>query len=131
MAGRMGNAISTLKNLVVIDVSGDDVFIKGLVPGGLNSLVIIKKIGESKKFTPLWREKTEESGSDQSLSEEKVDEQKEEKVEEKSLKAEEKSEQTTAQEEKAVSADLQSASDEPKKEESADAKAIADKENAS
>ena len=60
MAGRMGNTKATLKNLVVIDVSGDDVFIKGLVPGSLNSLVVIRKTGESKKFVPLYKEISEE-----------------------------------------------------------------------
>ena len=59
MAGRMGNADVTLKNLLVIDVKDDELYIKGLVPGFKGSLVIIKKTGESKKFVPLYTETTE------------------------------------------------------------------------
>ncbi|KKR50668.1 MAG: 50S ribosomal protein L3 [Candidatus Levybacteria bacterium GW2011_GWC1_40_19] len=59
MAGRMGNADVTLKNLLVVDVKDDELYIKGLVPGFKGSLVIIKKTGESKKFVPLYTETTE------------------------------------------------------------------------
>ncbi|KKR76902.1 MAG: 50S ribosomal protein L3 [Candidatus Levybacteria bacterium GW2011_GWA2_40_8] len=145
MAGRMGNATATLKNLMVVDVSGDNVFIKGLVPGALNSLVVIRKTGESKKFIPLWKEKIETDG--QSLPEEKAEQvnakQDEKPTEEdKSLQANEKEEKQPEEDEKAASLGSQTVSDEPKtadvensgesrKEKSADAKALADKENAS
>ena len=60
MAGRMGNQQATVKNLMVLDVTADGVIlIKGLVPGPLNNLVVVKKVGESKKFVPLYKEEIE------------------------------------------------------------------------
>lgn len=56
MAGRMGSTQTTLKNLEVVDIADEKLIIKGLVPGGKNSLLIIKKIGEDKKFIPLYKE---------------------------------------------------------------------------
>lgn len=57
MAGRMGNEQATVKNLIVLEVTNDGVIlIKGLVPGPLNNLVVVKKVGESKKFVPLNKE---------------------------------------------------------------------------
>lgn len=64
MAGRMGNARVTIKNLQVIDVLDDTLFIKGLLPGGVNSLVMIKKLGEDKKFIP--KEEVNEGGKNAS-----------------------------------------------------------------
>lgn len=54
MAGRMGRERVTLQNLQVVDVSEDSLLIKGLVPGGRNSLLTITKAGEDKKFIPLF-----------------------------------------------------------------------------
>src|SRR3990167_8883662 len=88
MAGRMGHETATIRNLMVVDVSGDDVFIKGLVPGALNSLVVIRKTGESKKFIPLWKETAADA---QSLPQAEAQESKEEKIEPVSLEEEEKS----------------------------------------
>ena len=60
MAGRMGSDTVTVKNLEVIEVTADGVLlIKGLVPGNVNGLVMVKKIGENKKFVPLYKEVTE------------------------------------------------------------------------
>lgn len=56
MAGRMGNETATIRNLEVVDVSEDTILVKGLVPGGRNSLIMVKKVGENKKFVPLYRE---------------------------------------------------------------------------
>lgn len=56
MAGRMGHGQITARNLQVIEVNDEKVLIKGLIPGGKNNIVIIKKVGESKKFTPLYKE---------------------------------------------------------------------------
>jgi large subunit ribosomal protein L3 len=57
MAGRMGHETATVKNLEVIAVTDDGVLlIKGLVPGGLNSIVVVKKMGTDKKFVPLYKE---------------------------------------------------------------------------
>lgn len=60
MAGRMGNAKTTVKNLMVVDVLPQTLFIKGMVPGGRNSIVMIKKVGENKKFVPIYKEKVQE-----------------------------------------------------------------------
>lgn len=60
MAGRMGHARVTVKNLKVVDVLEDKVLIKGLIPGGRNGLVVITKVGEGKKFMPLYRKEPEE-----------------------------------------------------------------------
>lgn len=56
MAGRMGHERVTIRNLTIVDVSNEGISVKGLVPGSVNSLVIIKKVGEDKKFIPLYKE---------------------------------------------------------------------------
>lgn len=56
MAGRMGHERVTVENLQIADVTNDTLLIKGLVPSGRNSMVLIKKVGENKKFVPLYRE---------------------------------------------------------------------------
>jgi len=59
MAGRMGHENVTIRNLEVLDVSQDLILVKGLVPGGKNTLIILKKVGENKKFVPLYKEAVE------------------------------------------------------------------------
>lgn len=60
MAGRMGTENVTVTNLEVVDVTADGVLvIKGLVPGIINSLITIKKVGTDEKFVPLWKEVNE------------------------------------------------------------------------
>lgn len=57
MAGRMGQDTVTIKNLEVIEITNDGVLlIKGLVPGSLNSVLVVKRVGENKKFVPLYKE---------------------------------------------------------------------------
>lgn len=57
MAGRMGSDTVTVKNLEVIEITDDGVLlIKGLVPGRINGILLVKKTGENKKFVPLFRE---------------------------------------------------------------------------
>jgi large subunit ribosomal protein L3 len=56
MAGRMGQEQVTIENLQIADVTNDLLLIKGLVPGGRNSMVLVKKIRENKKFIPLYKE---------------------------------------------------------------------------
>lgn len=56
MAGHMGFDRVTVKNLSIVAVLDDAVWIKGLVPGGKDNLIYIKKVGESKKFVPLLNE---------------------------------------------------------------------------
>jgi large subunit ribosomal protein L3 len=61
MAGRMGQETVTVKNLEVIEVTNDGILlIKGLVPGSVNSIVVIKKMGTNKKFVPLYKEAVDE-----------------------------------------------------------------------
>lgn len=60
MAGRMGHENVTVKNLEVIEITNDGaILIKGLVPGFVGSIVVIKKVGESKKFVSLYKEISE------------------------------------------------------------------------
>ena len=54
MAGRMGNAKATIKNLTVLEVENGIMYVSGLVPGVKGKLVVIKKVGENKKFSPLF-----------------------------------------------------------------------------
>jgi large subunit ribosomal protein L3 len=75
MAGRMGHDTVTVKNLEVIEVTDDGVLlIKGLVPGALNSIVVVKKMGTDKKFVPLYKEKAEEATNEESASRSSVPE---------------------------------------------------------
>lgn len=60
MAGRMGNEQVTVKNLVVIDIDGDTILVKGLIPGTRGSTIKIVKMGEAKNFTPLHKNATDE-----------------------------------------------------------------------
>ncbi len=76
MAGKMGNDTVTLKNLEIIDVDGNTVYVKGLVPGVTNSLVVIKVVGKNKKAVAMVKaeKKVEvvEAEEDQTQNEEKV-----------------------------------------------------------
>jgi large subunit ribosomal protein L3 len=67
MAGRMGHETATIRNLEVIDVLKDTILVKGLVPGGRNTLIMLKKVGENKKFVPLYREKEEVESTKRSV----------------------------------------------------------------
>ena len=61
MAGRMGHETVTVKNLEIVDVTSDGVLlIKGLVPGSVTSLVVVKKVGVNSKFVPLYKEPVDE-----------------------------------------------------------------------
>ena len=68
MAGKMGHATVTVKNLTVVDVSNDLLLIKGLVPGPKDSRLVIKKVGEWKKFVPLYKEEIKEEKSKEAES---------------------------------------------------------------
>lgn len=58
MAGRFGGQRTTASNLTVmaLDEEKNELLVKGLVPGHRNGLLLIKKIGEKKKFIPLMAE---------------------------------------------------------------------------
>lgn len=66
MAGRMGDAKVTVKNLEVLNIDGDTLFVKGLIPGAKGSIVVVHKVGKNKKFMPLYSEQTEEAKEDAS-----------------------------------------------------------------
>lgn len=64
MAGRMGHERVTLKNLRIVEVLDDLLLIKGLVPGSRHTLLMVKKVGEDKKFVPLYKEEEKEDKED-------------------------------------------------------------------
>lgn len=64
MAGRMGQDQVTVKNLKVMDIKENSVLIKGLVPGSVNSLIEVKKVGEDKKFVPIIVGEVKEDGGE-------------------------------------------------------------------
>ena len=66
MAGKMGDTTATVRNLEVVEVTNDGVIlIKGLIPGHINGLVIVKKVGENKKFVPLYKPASAEATAGQ------------------------------------------------------------------
>lgn len=70
MAGRMGHEQVTIKNLKVVDVTDETLLIAGLVPGPVNNVLLIQKIGEDKKFVPLYSIPAEEPAQEEGKSEE-------------------------------------------------------------
>lgn len=72
MAGNMGHERVTVRNLEVIDIEGQQLFIKGLVPGPVNNLIMIKKVGEKKSFVPLIKEEAKKVESQPEVTEEKA-----------------------------------------------------------
>lgn len=68
MAGRMGHDKVTVKNLFVVDVQGEDIYVAGLVPGGKNTLVRIKKTGEKKNFVPVFGMKSEANVAEEAIA---------------------------------------------------------------
>lgn len=73
MAGRMGQDKVTIRNLVVMGVTEDEILVKGLVPGIKNTLLVIHKVGEDKKFVPIYREVVEEENVEQPVEEVKAE----------------------------------------------------------
>lgn len=61
MSGRMGNEQVTIKNLEVLSVDDGIIHIRGLVPGIKGGILVVKKVGKNKKFTPLYQAKTEKN----------------------------------------------------------------------
>ncbi len=70
MSGRMGAEQVTIKNLVVIDVTENEILVKGLIPGPKGQYVVITKRGEVKNFVPLFK-KVEETPE---VAEEQIEE---------------------------------------------------------
>lgn len=70
MAGRMGHENVTVKNLEVVEITNDGaILVNGLVPGSVNSIVVIKKVGENKKFVPLYKESSSTPASEGQVEE--------------------------------------------------------------
>lgn len=106
MAGRMGHERVTIKNLEAIEITEDGVvLVKGLIPGSVNSIVTLKKIGENKKFIPLYKEVKEEpqeapkEETAPTQEEKKTEEPKNEIKQEELPKEEEKVEENKTEEE--------------------------------
>ncbi len=59
MAGRMGNERVTVRNLLVLDIVDGVLYVKGLIPGPKGTLIEIKKVGEDKKYIPLFKKADE------------------------------------------------------------------------
>lgn len=64
MSGRMGDERSTIKNLVVLDVEGNTLVVKGLIPGVRGGTVVVRKKGEDKKFVGLFKKAETEKKED-------------------------------------------------------------------
>lgn len=54
MAGRMGHKQATITNVRIVGIDGEKIIVSGLLPGGRNSILVIEKTGEGKKFVPLY-----------------------------------------------------------------------------
>ncbi len=94
MAGRMGTDTVTVKNLEILEITADGVLlIRGLVPGFVNGVLTITKVGENKKFVPLYKEEVKEEATTEEIQ--PVEQQ----------AAEENSEPTQAEQVKAQSED--------------------------
>jgi large subunit ribosomal protein L3 len=138
MSGRMGNARVTIKNLMVLEIQGENLLVKGLIPGAKGSIVVVKKVGKNKKFMPLWSEKQEatpvETAEESVQSVEQTVETPEERVEtaKESVKVAEETVQATSEEKvkevKAGAGSLETISEEVS--EPSDANVMEDKENA-
>lgn len=61
MAGHMGTGNVSVTNLVVVGVNDEQVLIKGLVPGVLNSTIVIEKTGELKVPLELYQDPAEKA----------------------------------------------------------------------
>ncbi len=57
MAGRAGNEQVTVEGLQIVGIDGNQIWVKGLIPGAMNSIVTITKV-ESKEFEGLLEKKT-------------------------------------------------------------------------
>ena len=84
MSGRMGNEQVTIKNLEILEVKEDTLLVRGLIPGVKGAIVIVKKVGKTKKFVPLWSEPKDEEAV---LEEQKIEEKVEAKVEDNLVEA--------------------------------------------
>ncbi len=137
MAGNMGNDTVTVRGLKIVDVTNDGVLvIKGLVPGVINALIKIDKVGEDKKFVPLFKDPEVVAAEEAALAEAQAAEAPVEVLEEKAEEVVEEKAEEAKEEEKVEASEN---TEEPQVEEmknkqegeSSDAKALDDKEDGS
>jgi large subunit ribosomal protein L3 len=70
MAGRMGSETVTVQNLEVVEITADGILlVKGLIPGSVNTIVVINKKGVNKKFVPLYKEVVDEPAVEEVVEE--------------------------------------------------------------
>jgi large subunit ribosomal protein L3 len=84
MAGHMGDEGVTLKNLEIVGLNREKnlLMVKGAIPGGMGSLVVLTKLGRIKGYTPPPEEKpSEEEIEEAKVEEAKAEEQQEASVE--------------------------------------------------
>lgn len=91
MAGRMGSDQVTVANLEIIDITNDGVLVvKGLVPGVIDNLIYIEKVGKNKNYVPLQKTLEQIAAEEEiRLAEEKAQKESEEKAAIESAKASE------------------------------------------
>lgn len=71
MAGKMGNDMTTLKNLEVVEVGKDFLWIKGLVSGPLGALVVVTATGKkNKRFRSVIKKEEEKAAESEVVAEE-------------------------------------------------------------
>lgn len=99
MAGHMGHVKVTIKNLKVVGVDevNKKLYVEGLIPGSKNSIVTITRVGETKKFVPLYKkeepiEATQPVSAENTPEPQKTEVKAEEKKETKEIKLNEKKE---------------------------------------
>lgn len=133
MAGKMGNDMTTLKNLEVVKVGPDFVWVKGVVPGVVGAMVVIEPTGKkNKKFVEPMKskEELEEIAKAEAKAKEEAEKQAAEaaKVAEEAAKAaeqakvEEVKEEVQPEAQPEVKAEAQAPKEEVEVQESAEAK---------
>ena len=92
MAGHMGDKERTIQNLEIVksDLENNLIFVKGSIPGSINSLVLIKKNAKKiNRLTTLEKSKKMQMETKKSVDKktnEKKDSDKKDKVEKKDVK---------------------------------------------
>lgn len=113
MAGKMGNETATLKNLEIVKVGADYIWVRGLVPGAIGAVVVVKATGKkNKKFVEPM--KTEEELKEIAAAEAKAKEEAEKAAAEAAKVAEEAAKK--AEEEAKIAAKAQEVKEEVKTE---------------
>lgn len=73
MAGRMGHERITIRNIKIVSVDDNFILVKGLVPGGRNTLLMLKKVKDvDDKFVPLYSDKVAASVEDSGEPKEEI-----------------------------------------------------------